>query len=101
MDTKARIKQLMEQRQWTLYELARQSGLAQTTLANMWRRNNEPSIATLRLICDAFGITLAQFFAEDDKYVPLTEEQCELLNHWRALNSNQRELIMQLMEEMT
>ena len=66
MDTKNRIKQLMNQRQWTLYELARRSGLAQTTLANMWRRNNEPSIPSLRLICNAFGITLTQFFSEED-----------------------------------
>ena len=75
MDTKNRIKQLMNQRQWTLYELARRSGLAQTTLANMWRRNNEPSIPSLRLICNAFGITLTQFFSEEDgRPVELNDE---------------------------
>ena len=101
MDTKDRIKQLMDQRQWTLYELARRSGLAQTTLANMWRRNNEPSIPSLRLICNAFGITLAQFFAEEDgRPVELNDEQRNLLQHWSTLSSNQKTLITQLMEEM-
>ena len=101
MDTKNRIKQLMNQRQWTLYELARRSGLAQTTLANMWRRNNEPSIPSLRLICNAFGITLTQFFSEEDgSPVELNDEQRELLQHWSVLSSTQKILITQLMEEM-
>ena len=101
MDTKNRIKQLMNQRQWTLYELARRSGLAQTTLANMWRRNNEPSIPSLRLICNAFGITLTQFFSEEDgRPVELNDEQRELLQHWSVLSSTQKILITQLMEEM-
>ena len=101
MDTKDRIKQLMDQRQWTLYELARRSGLAQTTLANMWRRNNEPSIPSLRLICNAFGITLTQFFSEEDgRPVELNDEQRELLQHWSVLSSTQKILITQLMEEM-
>ena len=101
MDTKDRIKQLMDQRQWTLYELARRSGLAQTTLANMWRRNNEPSIPSLRLICNAFGITLTQFFSEEDgRPVELNDEQRELLQHWSVLSSTQKVLITQLMEEM-
>ena len=101
MDTKNRIKQLMNQRQWTLYELARRSGLAQTTLANMWRRNNEPSIPSLRLICNAFGITLTQFFSEEDgSPVELNDEQRELLQHWSVLSSTQKILITRLMEEM-
>lgn len=101
MDTKARIKQLMDQQQWSIYELARRSGLAQTTLANMWRRNNEPSIPSLRLICKAFGITLSQFFSEDDdKYIQMTSEQIDLLNHWNTLSSQQKKLLTQLMEEM-
>ena len=101
MDTKSRIKQLMDQRRWTLYELARRSGLAQTTLANLWRRDNEPSIPTLRLICDAFGITLTQFFSEDDmKPVELNDEQRDLLQHWSVLTPTQKRLLTQLMEEM-
>ena len=48
MDTKMRIKELMDERGWTIYELAKRSGLAQTTLSNMWKRNTEPTIPSLR-----------------------------------------------------
>ena len=43
-----RIRQLMDERGWTIYRLAQESGLSQTTISK------------------ACGITLAQFFAEDD-----------------------------------
>ena len=74
MDTKSRIKELMDERRWTIYELAKRSGLAQTTISNMWKRNTKPTIPSLRAICNGFGITLSQFFAEGDM-VELTPEQ--------------------------
>lgn len=55
VDTKARIQALMRERNWTMYELAKRSGVAQTTIANLYVRNNEPSLSTLRALCDAFG----------------------------------------------
>ena len=32
MDAKKRIKELMDERGWTIYELSKRSGLAQTTI---------------------------------------------------------------------
>lgn len=64
MDAKQRIKDLMEQRHWSEYRLAIESGLSQSTIANIFNRSTTPSITTLEAICNGFGITLAQFFAE-------------------------------------
>ena len=61
-----RIRQLMDERGWTIYRLAQESGLSQTTISNIFKRNNQPSLPTVNAICEACGITLAQFFAEDD-----------------------------------
>ena len=66
MDTKKRIKELMDERGWTVFELAKRSGLAQTTISNMWRRNTEPTIPSLCALCNGFGITLSLFFAEGE-----------------------------------
>ena len=99
MDTKARIRELMEARGWTIYELAKRSGLAQTTLANMWKRNTEPTIPSLQAICGAFGMTLAQFFSEGS-LVELTEEQSEFFRSWSALTPEQRDILMRLVRSM-
>ena len=49
---------------------------------------------TLERICDAFGITLAQFFAEDGGRLNLTEDQNEILEIWDNLESKEREILM-------
>ena len=95
MDAKARIKELMEERGWSEYRLAIASGLSQSTVANIFNRNTTPSVATLESICNGFGITLAQFFAEGDM-VELTEEQNEMFAVWSALTREQKDVLAQL-----
>lgn len=79
MDAQKRIKQLMEERGWTDYRLAKEFGLSHSTVTNMFNRNNAPTLPTLEAVCRAFIITLAQFFSENDES-PLTEEQQKLLH---------------------
>lgn len=99
MDTKRKIKELMDERGWTIYELSKRSGLAQTTISNMWKRNTEPTIPSLRQLCDAFGITLSQFFAEGDM-VELTPEQKVFFARWAALSADQKDMLMNLVSSM-
>lgn len=99
MDTKTRIKQLMDERGWTIYELSKRSGLAQTTISNMWKRNTEPTIPSLRAMCNGFGITLSQFFAEGD-WVELSAEQKEFFTRWAALAPEQKQMLMNLVSSM-
>lgn len=95
MDAKARIKELMAERNWSEYRLAIASGLSQSTVANIFNRNTTPSVATLESICAGFGITLAQFFAEGDM-VELTEEQREMFAVWSSLSKDQKDVLRQL-----
>ena len=74
MDAQGRIKDMMMERGWTEYRLAKESGLSHSTVTNMFKRNNAPTLPTLEAVCAAFGITLAQFFAEGNP-LELTEEQ--------------------------
>ena len=67
MDTQKRIRELMEERGWTDYRLAKEANLSHSTLTNMFNRNNAPTLPTLEAVCQAFGITLAQFFANEDE----------------------------------
>ena len=58
-----KIEKLRKERGWTYYRLAEEACLSQTTLLNMRVRGTLPSVTTLAGICDAFGITLAEFAA--------------------------------------
>ena len=89
MDTLGRLRRLLNERNWTEYRLARESGLSDSTIKNIYKRNTQPTIDTLEAICRGFGITLAQFFAEGDM-VELTPELKELFESWLALTPEQK-----------
>lgn len=99
MDVLGRIEQLMEQRSWSVYRLGKESGLAQSTLSHVFRRDSEPTISTLETICKAFGMTMGEFFAEGG-LVPLTEEQRELLDKWALLTAEQKQLFLKMIDNM-
>ena len=98
-DVISRIENLMDERKWTAYRLAKETGLSSSTITNMFRRNTVPSIPTFETICEAFGITLAQFFAEDLNMVALTPEQKSFFDHWANLTPQQKELLDKLVYE--
>lgn len=99
MDVIERIDILMKERGWTDYKLAVESGLSSSTIANIHRRHTVPSIPTLEAICDAFGITLSQFFNEDDSSVQLNEEQQEFFHTWLSLTDTQKNIVAALIKE--
>lgn len=100
MDAKKRIRELMEERGWTEYRLAQESGLSQSTISNMFNRNNAPTLPTLEAVCGAFGITLVQFFSEGDEANALTEEQQALFAKWSTLTDEQKKILLNLMSTM-
>lgn len=99
MDAKARLQSLMDERGWTIYRLAKESDVAWTTIRNMFVRNTEPSIATLEALCRGMGITLVQFFDEDNR-MGLSPEQVQLLQEWSRLRENDKRLIQELIDSL-
>ena len=92
MDVHKRLRQLLNERGWTEYRLSKKCGLSESTLANIFRRNTMPSITTLEAICNGFGITLSQFFAEDEM-VELTPELKNLFDKWISLTPEQKNAV--------
>lgn len=100
MDALGNVKELMMARGWTEYRLAKESGLPQSTITNLFKRNNLPTITTLERICGAFGITLSEFFAETGQSVILNQEQTELLSLWAKLSSPQKTSLLEMMKHI-
>lgn len=99
MDTNERLRRLLEERGWTEYRLAKKCGLSQSTIANIYRRNTVPSIATLEVICNGFGITLSQFFA-DEEMVELTPDLKAVFESWVNLTPEQKAAALQMLRAM-
>lgn len=99
MDTHERLRQLLNERGWPEYKLAKRCGLSESTVANIFRRNTVPSIATLETICSGFGITMSQFFAEGDM-IEITPELKELFENWVNLTPEQKKAANQMLKAM-
>ena len=99
MDTNERLRKLMKERNWSEYKLAKESGLSQSTIANLFKRNTVPSVATLESICKGFGMTLAQFF-RDGNLIELSAEQKELFDRWVTLTPEQKQILFELIKNM-
>ena len=97
MDIIAKIEKLKSDRGWTDYELAQQAIVTQSTIASKKARNSPPKLETLQAICNAFGITLAQFFLEDEKIEVLSEQEKILLEKFRKLSINKQKALLDLL----
>lgn len=88
-----RVKELCREHGMSKYRLSQLSGISQTALANILSKDSIPTVLTLKRICDAFGVTLAQFFTVDG-CPDLTDEQKELLETWNTLDAKEREILI-------
>lgn len=94
MDVLSRIEQLRMERGWSVNYLAMEAGLTQSTVNNLFSRHAEPKLSTLRALCEAFGITLAEFFAEE------SGEDDELIRKVRSLTPANKEALLVLLNTM-
>lgn len=92
-DVLARLKQLRETRNWSVYKLAKLSGIPQSTIATWYQKHLYPPIDKLEILCNTFGISLAEFFYSTS-LESLDAEQASLLNQWNLLNSKQKKVIL-------
>ena len=101
MNVLDKIVQLREARKWSEYLLAEKSGLTQSTISSWYRKNMLPTIPSLQKICDAFDITLSQFFMEENEMGhSLTENQQKLLQAATKLNKEQYDTLIKFIETL-
>ncbi len=99
MDTNERLRKILDERGWTYYKLSKRSGLSESTVTNIFKRNTTPSVPTLELICKGFGITLSQFFADGDM-VELTPDLKQIFDGWSDLTPKQKQAVMNIIDAM-
>ena len=87
-----KLSRLMKERGWTAYKLEQESGVPAHTIRRWFQSDMFPSIPILILVCEAFGITLAEFFTEGEIF-ELTSERKEHFEEWSKLSKPQREAV--------
>lgn len=82
------------------YQLSIKTGISQSALSDIVKKKNLPTLTTLERICEAFKITMAQFFTVDDNIPNLSEEQIDILRMWDNLKMEEKGFIKNCMESL-
>ncbi len=60
---KFRILELCEQKEITIYRLALESGVSQSTIKSiLYGKSKNPGVVTLKMLCDGLGVGVVEFF---------------------------------------
>ena len=93
MDVGKRIEELREKRGYSQNRLAEWAGVSQTHLRRVELGEADITVGHLRLICDALGISLKDFFSESD-------ETDEITAAVSALSVKQRLLLSEFLKSL-
>lgn len=98
-----RIREMLDQRNWSLYKLSQETGIPYSSLNSLFQKNNQPTITTLEKICAGFHISMSQFFEENISDVPVcdfTDEEIETTMKIRSLSAHDRRILLSLLDAM-
>lgn len=93
MEVGKRIEELREKRGYSQNRLAEWAGVSQTHLRRVELGEADITVGYLRLICDALGISLKDFFSESD-------ETDEITAAVSALSVKQRKLLSEFLKSL-
>ena len=98
IDVNKRIQKMCFDRGWSTYALAQYANLPYSTLQSLERRNSVPKIEILESICNAFGITLSQFFLEDEQIEVLSDSEKKLVDSFRRLSPEKQHALLNFID---
>ncbi|MBD5134445.1 MAG: helix-turn-helix transcriptional regulator [Lachnospiraceae bacterium] len=91
-----RINYFLDFKHWSVYKLAKESGLPYSSLNNIFIRKTCPTLPTLKKICDGLNISLTEFFSFQKnpiKSQALSDTEEDIINSYRSLSSKDKELL--------
>ena len=94
------IERIMKSKGWTAYKLAQRANISQAALSRWFCGKTDPSLETLKRVCDALGITLAVFFSGAEPIERMAEHM-ELIKKWNKLNKGEKNLVIGILDSMS
>ncbi|MCR5022017.1 helix-turn-helix transcriptional regulator [Ruminococcus sp.] len=96
MDYGVRLRQMRKSKKLSIYRLHVITGLSQGHISELEKGKNQPTIETLQRLLTPMGISLAEFFNEDEDVSYLNDREKELVAAFRAMPDDSAELYLQL-----
>lgn len=92
-----KLKNLCDERNWSIYRLAKESGVPYSSLNNMFLRNTQPTINTLEKLCSGLNISMSTFFMENTgtiAEITLNNEEKYIIEIYRQMDRHTQEILL-------
>lgn len=97
MDVLAKITELREKRNWSIYQLAQKAGLSSKALYRWYNGETTPTLKTLEAIAQVLEIPLYELFIDNNAKL-LNEEEINILNKWAKLTPQQKDAVNKILD---
>ena len=98
MEIKEKVLKLTKARGWSLRRLAKEAGISETAVYNWYNeKNHTPSRDKIEDVCAAFGISVAEFYAdlEEDSF---SQQEIRLLELFRQVPEKKKEAVLTVVQ---
>lgn len=100
MTVQQRIEELLKQRGWSKYKLAKEAGFYPATVYDWFNEKGyTPDRSSIESICLAFGISQAEFYSGVDEG-KLDTEQTALLELFSKVPKDKRKIVFDLLRTL-
>lgn len=96
MDYGKKLKHIRESKKISIYRLSQDTDISQGHISDLENGKNQPTIDTLKRLLVPLGITLSEFFNENNEVSVLSETEKEIIANFRTLPDNKAEIYLQL-----
>jgi len=93
----AKVDKMRVDRGWSIYKLAKEAGLSESTLNKWFNSDVAPTLPALEQICETFKITLASFFTTGNT-IDVTPELKELCDNWQTLTDAEKAAVRSIIK---
>lgn len=101
MTVQERIQELLKQRGWSKYKLAKEAGFYLTTVYDWFNEKGfTPDRKSIELICAAMDISLTEFYSGIDEG-KLSGEQTLLLELFDKVPQSKRKVVFDLLRSLS
>jgi len=91
-----RIDSLRVEQSYSIYELAQRADISENTLKKLYKKQSFPNVFTVYRLCQAFEITLSEFFMLDNNNKAVSIKELELLHRFSQLSPKAQDALLEI-----
>ena len=95
-----RIDHLRVKSGLSMYKLAQDALISDSSLRKLYRKQTYPNILTIYRLCDALHISVSEFFAYETGNAHLAEDKLLLVSSFEAMSASNQRLILELIQNL-